>query len=140
MNSDLNASFRDIERRLDELVEADSSALERDGITVIDASTRTAHYKNPFPSWCYRFESRRPNGGPEIALVTVRLTFDESMTAELPSRIRVRSRSEIFQLGQSSRWEQTDEELLPITELTERGIADVVSENINAGHGTIAGR
>ena len=140
MNTDQNGSFRDFERILDDLVDTDASALEQAGINVIDASTRTTQDENPFPSWCYRFESRRPNGGPEIALVTVRLTFDESMTAELPSRIRVRSRSEIFQLGQSSRWEQTDEELLPITELTERGIADVVSENINAGHGTIAGR
>ena len=136
MTSDLNASFRDIERRLDELVQSDAPGLERDGITVIDASTRT----NPFPSWCYRFESRRPNGGPEIALVTVRMMFDETMTAESPNCIRVRSRSEIFQLGQSSRWEQTDDELLPIAGLMERGLANIIREKFDAGHGALAGR
>jgi hypothetical protein len=135
LKSRQEAVFRGIERNLDKLIETDKSALEQQGVTVTDASSRTHHCKNEwFPSWSYRFESRRMHRSSEIALVTVCITFEQPIHTDSPQNVSVWLQSEIFEDGQFSRWQRTKEESLPIVKLVELGITEVVVKKIEEGN------
>ena len=133
--------FRGIERNLDKLIETDKAALEQQGITVTDASSRTHHCENEwFPSWSYRFESRRMHRGSEIALITVCITFGEPIHTDSQQNVSVWLQSEIFEDGQFPRWQRTKEESLPIVKLVELGVTHVVVKKIEDGHEELNGK
>jgi hypothetical protein len=137
MVSPTEESFRRTQRTLDELIEAATPELVERGISATDESHRNYHYKNQLLSWSYRFESRRSYRGPEIAMVTVRVTFNEPFDPDAPQDVRMWSRSEIFQIGQGPRWEHTEDRLLPIADVLGRGIAELVCTAIAVGHAEI---
>ena len=129
--------FRRIERTLDHLVEVATPKLNELGVAATDESARNYHYKNQFLLWSYRFENRRSFRGPEIALVTSRVTFYEPLEADVSQEVEIWSRSEIFQVGQLSRWEHTEQHSIPIAELVRIGIAEILRTIIANGHAEI---
>ncbi|MHC4178588.1 MAG: hypothetical protein ACYSWU_13840, partial [Planctomycetota bacterium] len=133
------ASFRDIERSLDQLIEKDRSEFAEQDIGVTDESVRSYGY-DPLLSWSYRFEGRRAHRGPEIALVTVRISFHEPTDIHSQHNVSLWCRSEIFQEGQLSRWEKTTEDSLPVAEVIARGVAEIVCEKIDKGYAEIDGK
>ncbi len=112
--------FRAIERQLDELVEHDRPFLLKENIQITDASNRNGD-RDGFLSWCYRFE-RQQGHCPEIARVTVWVTFQEPVHLPTPQEVNIWTRSEIFQIGQISRWQSTQETTLSLKTLQSQGL------------------
>jgi hypothetical protein len=137
MASPTEESFRRIERTLDHLIEVATPKLNELGVAATDESARNYHYKNQFLSWSYRFENRWSFRCSEIALVTSLVTFHEPGDADVTQEVEIWSRSEIFQVGQLSRWEHTEQHSIPIAELTRLGIAEIVCTVIANGRAEI---
>lgn len=125
--------FRGAERRLDELLCRDEAIIAARDVTITDDSARAYHYKNEYLSWRYRFESRRARGS-EVEKVWVVVSLEEGDVATL----RVWRRAEIFQVGQSSRWQSTAEGVRPLEDAIRDGLSSIVLEAIRAGEAEAA--
>ena len=124
--------FREAERRLDEVLRGDEAAIAARGVSVTDWSVR-AHVHNDYPRWSYSFETRRPRGS-EVEKVTVNVSLDEGE----PGVVNVWWRAEIFQLGQLSRWQSTNEMRLSLEGAVRKGLAAIVLEAVGAGEAALA--
>lgn len=134
MPSPTEKIFREIEQVLDRLIDDTIAQLKEQNVTITDESARTYHYKNPFLSWSYRFESRRPYRGPEIATVTISITWDEPATVEAPREIRVWSQTVIQQIGQVPRWEHKAVQDYAVEVIVSHGITPIVWEHLRKGY------
>ena len=139
MPSPTETAFREVEQVLDPLIIDAVEQFKEHDVTITDESARTYHYKNQFLSWSYRFESQRPYRGPEIASVTVSLTWDEPAFVDVPREIRVWSQAAILQIGKVPRWEHTVEQVHPIELVVSRGITTIILEYIRNGYAAIDG-
>lgn len=139
MNSPTENAFRRVEQILDRLLQDALIQLNDEDISATDESAREFHYKNQFLTWSYRFESRRTYRGPEIALVTLRIRFDEPLNLDETHDVKIWMRCEVFQIGQLPRWEHTDEFAMPLADIMKRGIAELVRTIVSNGHTTIEG-
>jgi len=126
--SDLEAAFREVEGRLDDVLRRDAAVIAAHGVSIADDSARTYHYKNAYLVWSHRFESRRARE-TDIQKVAVAVTLVEGDVAT----VTIRRRAEIFQLGKLSRWENTVENRRPLEEILSEGLAAVVLQAIRAG-------
>jgi hypothetical protein len=126
--------FREAERRLDELLRNDEAKIAAHGIAIADESGRELHYKNEYLEWRYRFEIKRARGF-EMEKVWTVVSLDENNVSE----VRVWIRAELFQVGQSSRWQSTTEHLLPIERVVQQGLEGVVLEAMREGQAAAAG-
>src|SRR5579862_2425170 len=106
------ASFREAAAELDTLLAAASDGLVREGLSVVDESARTYHYKNQYLSWCVRLSTEWPIGY-ERAKITVSLTCNEPVEASDPPKVTARTVAEIFQIGQPSRVREVRESDVP---------------------------
>ena len=122
------AAFRETERRLDELLRRDVESLRRRDISVCDDSGREYHYKNDHLSWSLRFEARRQRGS-EIEKITVVLSFTEDDAMS----VRVWTRAEIFQIGQTSRWKSEEQSTMSVPHLEDAGLGATVLASIEKG-------
>ncbi len=136
MASDTELAFRSSERILDRLVADARSLFQNHNIELTDTSLRDYHY-DPLLFWSYQFEHRKSHGGPEIASVIVYITLNEPMDLTKPQIVEIQTRSEIFQIGQESRWQHSKRQNLLVPEIADLGIGRVVLENIDQGHGKI---
>ncbi len=134
MTLEVEAHFRESERRLDSLLQRDQQTIMSRGIEVVDRSERRYHYKNQHLSWSHQFEARRPRGS-KIEKVRVTLTVLEGD----PMGVRLWKCAEVFQIGQSPHWQKTDERVIPLQELLRAGMATTivheVEECLNAAEG-----
>lgn len=137
MSSQTEATSREVEQILDRLITDTIAQLKEHNVTITDQSARTYHYKNHFLSWSYRFESQRLYRGPEIALVTVSMTWDEPAVVDASREIRVWSQAAILQIGKVSRWKHIIEQGYPIEVVISRGVTTIIWEYFRRGYAAI---
>jgi hypothetical protein len=135
VTSQPEAQFRDTELQLDEALRRGREAIVASGVEIFDDSERCYHYKNERLSWSIRFESRRPRGS-DIEKVWGRVSvYEDDLTVA-----KIWRRAEVFQTGQSSRWQETDERAIPLGDLLRSGLATVVAEEIEEGRKAASAR
>ena len=120
--------FNSLACKLDSLVNVLRTEFSELGIDVIDQSNR-AGYRGELPCWSYRFETRVRHE-PEVFKVTFTLTIQCDDCSTCTTWLR----SEVFQLGQLSRWQKTVEAKIQVHELFEQGVLPVVLRNIDGGN------
>ena len=131
------ASFRKAAAELDGLLATASDELLREGLSVVDESARTYHYKNPYLSWGIRL-STESVVGYERAKLTVWLSCNEPVeTSDLP-KVTARTVAEIFQIGQLSRVREVRESDVPWEQLRSQGLAAFVVREIRWGRETLS--
>src|SRR6202008_543973 len=118
-------SFRAAAAELDSLLSAASQDLSGQGLSVVDASARSYHYKNEFLMWSTRLSAEWVLGY-ERALITVVLTCCEPVEALDATKVTARTVAEIFQTGQFSRVREVHESDVPWERLRNEGLATVV--------------
>jgi hypothetical protein len=133
------AEFRRIESTLDDLLKRDAAALARHDITFTDHSARHYYSDVRALTWCYWFESRRPRAS-EIEKITIIIQYEENTNlahrAETEA-ISLVCRSEIFQIGATSRYSKSTSSTCSLNELLE-GIAPLVVPQIQSARLEIA--
>src|SRR5262245_46317098 len=98
-------AFRDVERRLDDLLSEARSGLEAEGIKITDRSARYYHYKNQDLIWSIELQ-RNWLHFYEHARVTVEIAYSDFLCLDSscskflrqngPAIVRISRRSEVF--------------------------------------------
>ena len=128
MTSESEARFRDAERQLDDALRRDREAIVSGGIEVFDDSRRLCHYKNESLSWSLRFEARRSRGSA-VEKVWGLLSVSERD----PTVVTLFRRAEVFEIGQSPRWQKTDERTVSLQALLWIGLGTTIAQEVEEG-------
>lgn len=124
--TEIEASFRRMERMLDAMLEQSRAYLERERIALRDESNRSGFgHGVPLFIWGYQFEKRVAYRS-EIKLAAATLRYLEPSTEEEARIISVRSTALIFQTGKQSRVRETKETTYPIEEFLNMKLEQVV--------------
>lgn len=126
-DTEIEASFRQVERMLDAMLEESRMYLEREGIDLRDATNRSGFDGSGFPSfsWVYHFEKRMPFGS-EIKLAAASLCYREPVYEGETQSIEVTSGAQIFQIGKQSRVNAWEEEVYPIGDFLKMKMDQVI--------------
>jgi hypothetical protein len=126
--TDVELKFRHAENELDTLMLTAKPGLTDEGVTISDWSARNYHYQNERLSWNYWFEKKRPRDS-EI----LKLSVHVSLTEEAPTTVKVRTSSEIFQIGKKSHWSTTTNGIISLDDAVRCGLTHIVMSAIREG-------
>lgn len=130
-SSQSERAFRAMEFELDALLSADEREIEAMGVGSTDRSVRSYHYKEHYLQWSLWFEYQR-SAGLYIQLVTISLSYGESIALDESPSIRASRRAEIFLQGQISSVDAKFESSYSIDEIRASGFAEIVRANLKA--------
>jgi hypothetical protein len=138
-NGEIEASFRQMERMLDTMLEDSRAYFEREGIGLRDESNRSGFDPVNAPSfvWAYYFE-RREAYGSEIRRAEARLWYREPVYTDESRRIEVTTGAEIFQIGNQSRVREMTKAVYSVERFADAGLRRVVMDCIVAGEQVLA--
>lgn len=137
-DTEVEASFRPLERRLDARLEEARARLEREGIAVRDNSNRSGFGGGfPYFTWAFNF-AKREDYGSEIKRATARLWYLEPALEEEPQTIEVTSVAEIFQIGKQSRVSEVSKTVYPIEEFLNLRMEQVIIDQLAAAEQILA--
>lgn len=134
MNENAESRFREAERGLDAILVREREAIEALGISIADQSARSYHYNNETLVWCYRFELRRCRERQDFEKFSLAVSLDEFA----PSVVKLRTCTELFQIGQSSRWNNTEESEIALQQLLHDGILSLITRELTLGLALVA--
>ncbi len=124
--TDIEASFRRIEQRLDAMLEESRSYLESERIALRDESNRSGFDKGfPYFVWGYNFEKREVYRS-ELKVATANLRYIEPILEGEAQIIKVGSAAQIFQIGKLSRVQEVKETTYPIEEMLNMKLNQIV--------------
>jgi hypothetical protein len=138
-DTEIKASFREIERKLDAMLEDARPRLERERIVSFDESNRTGFDGGGYPAfdWDFRFV-RREDFGSEIKRATARLQYREPVLKEDSRKVEVMSAAEIFQIGKPSRVAEATKTVYPLEQFLDLKIEQIVIDSIAAAEKILA--
>jgi hypothetical protein len=126
--AEIEASFRPVERRLDEMLGRARERFEQERIALIDRSNRSGFGGGfPYFVWSFNFE-KREEFGSEIKRSTARLWYLEPALEDEPQTIEVTSHAEIFQISKQSRVRESTKTIYPLQEFLEMEMDEVVTD------------
>ena len=134
MNENAESCFREAERSLDGILAREREAIEALGFSIADQSARTYHYKNETLVWCYWFELRRRRERQDLEKFSLAVSLDEFA----PSVVKLRTCTELFQIGQSSRWNKTEESEIALQQLVHDGMLSLITREMTLGMALVA--
>ena len=125
--SEIEASFRRVEKILDEMLEKTRAFIESRDIRLRDSANRSGFDGSGFPAfqWTYHFEQRTPLGS-EIKVAAASLSYREPVCKDESPTIEVSSGAYIFQIGKQSRVSEWKEEVYPIEDFLKMKIEQVI--------------
>jgi hypothetical protein len=132
-DSELRAAFREAAHALDIQLDRARAQLVSQGVTIEDKSNRTGFDKSgiPYFLWSLWFERRRPCG-PELASVSVELSYLEPPEVGGIRDVHERWVAEIFQPGQVSRVRHEGHRSLSYQDVVSGDFASLVEKSIQA--------
>ena len=114
------------------LIQKDKEVLLADGFQIFDDSSRKYHYKNDHLFWDYRFQ-KEWLVDIEQACVTIHLTYGEPAQPKETPNINISWRAEVYRQGQESRIDESNEKIITLEDVKNKGISSLVINEFEEG-------